>query len=274
MRFYESGDENKPTILLIPGTCCHWSIFDEVTPLLQERFHVDVVSFDGFDETEDTTYPTMEEEAERIEHHVRERYDGHVCCVYGCSLGGSYVAYLAQRGNIHFDHGILGSSDLDSANRFVAKMQSRTTSQILYEIVGKGMEPSWLQKRVERRKAEDPEMGAQMERFVHLFTHSPLVGKVTQESVYNQYYWDLVTPLKHGIDVPGTTIHVFYATQMGEKYEKRYRTYFAHPDIRRQDLNHETFFFCYPKEWTREVEDCCGLADDPSLPTAESSESS
>lgn len=259
MKFYECGDASNPVILLIPGTCCHWTIFNDVTPLLEERFHVVTVSFDGFDETEDTTYPTMKEEAEKIEQHVTEHFGGHVLCCYGCSLGGSYAAYLVQRQNIHIDHAILGSSDMDSANRFMAKMQARTTAQILYEIVGKGVVPSWLTKRVERRKAEDPEMGAQLERAVRLFTTSPLVGTLKQESVFNQYYWDLVTPIKHGIDVPGTTIHVFYATKMGPKYEKRYLTYFAHPDIRRQDMNHETFFFCYPKEWAREVEDCCGM---------------
>lgn len=49
---------------------------------------------------------------------------------------------------------------------------------------------------------------------------------ITKQSIYNQFYSDLVTKVQHGIDVPGTTIHVFYATKMGEKYEKRYCTYF------------------------------------------------
>ena len=55
---------------------------------------------------------------------------------------------------------------------------------------------------------------------------------ITKQSIYNQFYSDLVTKVQHGIDVPGTTIHVFYATKMGRKYEKRYWTYFKNPDIR------------------------------------------
>ncbi len=39
---------------------------------------------------------------------------------------------------------------------------------------------------------------------------------ITKQSIYNQFYSDLVTKVQHGIDVPGTTIHVFYAT----KWEK------------------------------------------------------
>lgn len=52
MRFYESGDITKPIILLIPGTCCHYSLFDKVIPLLKDKFYTAVVSFDGFDENE------------------------------------------------------------------------------------------------------------------------------------------------------------------------------------------------------------------------------
>lgn len=43
---------------------------------------------------------------------------------------------------------------------------------------------------------------------------------------------------------------------MGKKYLKRYENHFKNPDIRKQNLNHETFFFCYPNEWVKEVFDC------------------
>ena len=52
MKFYESGNKNLPVIMLIPGTCCHYSLFDQVLPGLQEKFYTVVVSFDGFDENE------------------------------------------------------------------------------------------------------------------------------------------------------------------------------------------------------------------------------
>ena len=76
---------------------------------------------------------------------------------------------------------------------------------------------------------------------------------ITKQSVYNQFYSDLVTKVQHGIDVPGTTIHVFYATKMGEKYEKRYCTYFKNPDIRRHNMQHEELFCCHSAEWVEEV---------------------
>ena len=76
---------------------------------------------------------------------------------------------------------------------------------------------------------------------------------ITKQSVYNQFYSDLVTKVQHGIDVPGTTIHVFYATKMGRKYEKRYCTYFKNPDIRRHNMQHEELFCCHSAEWVEEV---------------------
>ena len=60
MKIYSFGEETKPAILLLPGTCCHWKRnFGHVIPLLQEHFYVLCASYDGFDETEDSTFPNM-----------------------------------------------------------------------------------------------------------------------------------------------------------------------------------------------------------------------
>lgn len=91
-------------------------------------------------------------------------------------------------------------------------------------------------------------------RFLDMFG----IGKggnswITKTSIYNQFYSDLVTKVQHGIHVPGTIIHVFYATKMGAKYEKRYNTYFKNPNIRRKDMQHEELFCCHIEEWGEEV---------------------
>ena len=85
---------------------------------------------------------------------------------------------------------------------------------------------------------------------------------ITKQSIYNQFYSDLVTKVQHGIDVPGTTIHVFYATKMGKKYEKRYCTYFKNPDIRRHNMQHEELFCCHSAEWVEEVRKAVELPDE------------
>ena len=68
MKIYYFGAEDAPVLLLLPGTCCHWkSNFGAVIPLLADSFRVLCVSYDGFDETEQTEFPTMLEETEKIE---------------------------------------------------------------------------------------------------------------------------------------------------------------------------------------------------------------
>jgi len=129
MKFYESGDQEKPVILLIPGTCCHYSLFDKVLSLLQDKFYTVVVSFDGFDENENTEYESMEKETIQIEDYIKERFKNHITCIYGCSLGGSFASYLVQRGNILVDHIILGSSDMDQSGTWIAKIKGRLWHQ-------------------------------------------------------------------------------------------------------------------------------------------------
>ena len=92
MKVYSFGAENAPVILLHPGTCCHWKgNFGRVIPLLSDSYRVLCVSYDGFDETERTEFPTMLEETAKIEAYVKENCGGHICAAYGCSLGGSFV---------------------------------------------------------------------------------------------------------------------------------------------------------------------------------------
>ena len=86
----------------------------DAIPLLSDEYRVLCVSYDGFDETERTEFPTMLEETAKIEDYLKVNCGGHIRAAYGCSLGGSLLWALAARGNIRMDYGILGSSDLTS----------------------------------------------------------------------------------------------------------------------------------------------------------------
>ena len=67
MKIYPFGAKDAPVLLLLTGTCCHWkSNFGAVIPLLTDSFRVLCVSYDGFDETEQTEFPTMLEETKKI----------------------------------------------------------------------------------------------------------------------------------------------------------------------------------------------------------------
>mgnify|MGYP000459490881 FL=1 len=246
MKIYTFGAENAPAILLLPGTCCHWkSNFGHVIPLLAESYRVLCVSYDGFDETEATEFPTMIAETEKIEAYIKENCGGYIRAAYGCSLGGSFVGLLAARRNIHMGYGILGSSDLDQASGFTAKLQTDLLLPMIYPLIRDGRFKSrFLQKQMEKRAAE---MGDYVKAFMEMFGGAR--PYVTKQSCKNQFYSDLITPLPDKIDVPGTEIHIFYALKMGEKYRARYEQHFADPVIHEQDLQHEELLACYPEQW-------------------------
>ena len=73
----------------------------------------------------------------------------------------------------------------------------------------------------------------------------------------NQFCTDLYTSVGEHISVPGTTIHVFYAKKMGEKYLERYRKCFADPDICEFDLQHEELLAVYPDDWVKVIAEIC-----------------
>ena len=154
-------------------------------------------------------------------------------------------------GNMRVDHGIIGSSDMDEAGRLVAKIKSSMVVPFMYKMIHTGALPKFMQKKLNKTDEVKKEL---YNGFLNMFG----IGKggnpwITKQSIYNQFYSDLVTKVQHGIDVPGTTIHVFYATKMGRKYEKRYWTYFKNPDIRRHNMQHEELFCCHSAEWVEEV---------------------
>ncbi len=255
MKVYTFGNQDAPVILLLPGTCCHWkSNFGEIIPLLSTDFRVLCVSYDGFDETEQTEFPTMIEETEKIEAYIKENCGGHIRAAYGCSLGGSFVGLLAARRNIHMDYGILGSSDLDQASKFTAKLQTDLLLPMIYPLIRDGQFKSrFLQKRMEKRTEQMPDY---VNAFMAMFGGAR--PYVTKQSCKNQFFSDLITPLPDGIDVSGTEIHIFYALKMGEKYRERYLQHFAHPVIHEQDLQHEELLACYPKKWAQLVKSIAG----------------
>ena len=244
MKIYAFGNPDAPKILLLPGTCCHWkSNFGAVIPLLEGEFRVLCASYDGFDETESTTFPGMIEETEKLEDYIRNECGGHIRAAYGCSLGGSFVGLLIARQRIHIDFGILGSSDLDQAPKWIAKLETKLAIPMVYPIVRDGAAKS----KMFRKKMDSEYVRA----FMNLFGGArPYVSK---ESCETQFYSDLITPLPEKISVPGTEVHIFYALQMGKKYRARYEKHFAHPTIHEQNLRHEELLACHPQQWAQLV---------------------
>ena len=253
MKFYRTGNPDAPVILLLPGTCCHWKRnFGEVIPRLTRDFQVVCASYDGFDETEDAIFPDMRTETEKIEAFIKENFGGSIHAAYGCSLGGSFAGLLVQRGNIHIGHAIQGSSDMDQDTVWKAKLRCKIAIPLLHRIVSTGEYPKLLRGLMEKKRTP------YRDRFMTMFG----IGNgglpfMNRESIYNQFYSDLVTPLEEGICAPGTTVHCFWAAKMGEEYLRRYQKHFKEPVIHRFDMEHEELLVLYPEQWAQKVKEVC-----------------
>lgn len=254
MKFYQFGDKNNPVIMLLPGTCCYWrGNFGHVIDDLQKNFYVVCVSYDGFDETENSEFDSILLQTEKIEQYINESHGGKICAVYGCSLGGSFTGLLAARQKIKMDYCIIGGSDLDQSGRLAARLQTRLVAPLLYQVVHTGkFKIKFLQRRMDKKMESSGEYGR---AFMNMLGGGIQdMGFVTKRSIANQFYSDLITPLPMNIDVPGTEIHIFYAMKMGEKYKERYLKHFSHPIIHELDMLHEELLVAYPKEWVTLIE--------------------
>lgn len=253
LKFYEFGQKENPTIMLLPGTCCHWkNNFSQVIDLLQKNFYVVCASYDGFDETEKTEFPDMQIETEKIESYIKERFQGNIHAIYGCSLGGSFVGLLMQRGKIHMNHGIIGSSDLDEVAQRKAKLQTTLIVPLFYKMLHSGKVPKFIRKRMIKRSSEEYAKNG----LLMMGIGGVDMSFVSKNSMKNQFYSDLITVLGNHLEVQKTEIHCFYAKKMGEKYKKRYLNHFVNPHIIEHDLLHEELLVCYPQEWVNDVNSC------------------
>ena len=234
MEFVEMGNMSGKTLMLLPGTCCDWQMnFSTVIDRLKEKYHLICVNYDGFDGT-DTIFPDMITVTEKIEKYIQDNHGGRLDGALGSSLGSSFVGQLIMRENIHVDHGIFGSPDLDQSGVLSAKLKSALVTPLLT-----GFTKS--EKKKQKAKKKFVELFEMDEKTAEMFLES--FTRFSTESIKNQFYTDLITCLKDDIHVEGTTAHFIYANKMGEKYKKRYLKYFRDPDIREFNMQHEQWLF-------------------------------
>ena len=162
-------------------------------------------SYTGFDESDTESYTSVTDELDKIETYIKERYNGTIRAAYGCSLGGTFVAHLAARHNIHMRAGIIGSSDMDQAGSFKAGLVASLMVKVTYNFIHTGRYKSKLmQKRYESQMADpDPYNRA----FVAITGRDKYdMSFITKESIKNQIRSDLTTPLPIEIDNGETQI--------------------------------------------------------------------
>ena len=230
MTIEEMGNMDGKTLMLFPGTCCDWQTNSgTVIDRLSEKYHLICINYDGFDGGKDI-FPGMITVTEKIEKYILENHSGRIDGAIGSSLGSSFVGQLIQRQNVHLDHGIFGSPDLDQSGRFGAWLQSKLVVPLLTSFTGSEKKRNKTREKLKSLFLMNDETA---DKFMECF------AKFNTKSIKNEYYTDLLTHLKDDIYVEHTKVHFIYANRMGEKYLKRYKKYFRNPEIREFNMQHE-----------------------------------
>ncbi len=234
MQYEEMGNMTGKTLMLLPGTCCDWQTnFGNVIPALSQNYHLICVNYDGFDGS-GAVFPDMITVTKKIEAYIKEKHAGRLDGALGSSLGSSFVGQLVQRKNVHIDHAIFGSPDLDQSGKLSAWLQSKLVVPLLTSFTKSEKKRNKTREKLKNFFLMDDETA---DKFMECFS------KFSPESIKNEYYTDLLTWLDNDISVEHTRAHFIYANKMGEKYLRRYKKYFHDPDIREFDMQHEQWVF-------------------------------
>ena len=252
MNVTEYGVDNEKTLLLLPGAFANVELcYGNVIPALAEKYHVIAVDYDGFDGKggEFTSFIRM---AKKIEWLIQSKFEGELYAVYGSAIGSDVAGLLIQRKNILIAHAILGSPDMETCGEKSAKMRTKMMGTALIRMMQSGQVPDWIRRSMNHQIGEE-----RTERYLGILEKMPeILSDVSRISMERQFYSHLTTHLEMNIDVPGTRVHIFFATKMGEKYQERYEQHFNNPDIIRKDYGSEELLFFYPEEWVETVEEC------------------
>ena len=250
MQFTEFGNQEGKTLLLLPGTACTWQLnFKNVVNELAEKYHLIAVNYDGFEGDPNVLFTDVPTVTEKIEDYILEHHGGRVDGAYGSSLGGSFVGLLIERQRIHIDHGFIGSSDLDQGGKLTARLLTMIVGPMLSGACKSEKKRAKLKAKLQQKGAIGD--GDKSLDFANDFIDN--MKTLHPKTISRQFYSDYVTPLANDIHVEGTTVHIIYALQMGEKYGRRYRQHFRDPDIREFDMKHEVWL--YDDKWRKPVLD-------------------
>lgn len=112
MNFNTFGNEESPTLMLIPGLGVSYEIFLPLIHLLQDNFHIIAVEVDGFTLGKQTRFTSVDDQAVQVIDYVKNTLHGKLDCAYGLSLGGKILSRVMERNEVTINHAILDAAPL------------------------------------------------------------------------------------------------------------------------------------------------------------------
>ena len=125
MEIKRFGNIEGKTMMLLHGNLMCWQQFEDLIPLLERKFCVYAVSFDGFDGTGETTYTTARDQADKLAAYIEKELDGQLDLLFAESLGCGPAIFLKASPTVQIDRMILSGPeylDFGVLNRLILKV--------------------------------------------------------------------------------------------------------------------------------------------------------
>ena len=136
MEIKRFGNIEGKTMMLLHGNLMCWQQFEDLIPLLERKFCVYAVSFDGFDGTGETTYTTARDQADKLAAYIEKELDGQLDLLFAESLGCGPAVFLKASPNIQFGRMILSGPeylDFGVLNRLILKVMPQKQYRTAHE---------------------------------------------------------------------------------------------------------------------------------------------
>ena len=132
MEIKRFGNIEGKTMMLLHGNLMCWQQFEDLIPLLERKFCVYAVSFDGFDGTGETTYTTAQNQADKLADYIEKELDGQLDLLFAESLGCGPAVFLKASPTVQIDRMILSGPeylDFGVLNRLILKVMPQKQYQ-------------------------------------------------------------------------------------------------------------------------------------------------
>ena len=118
-------------MMLLHGNLMCWRQFEDLIPLLERKFCVYAVSFDGFDGTGKTTYTTAQNQADKLAGYIEKELNGRLDLLFAESLGCGPAVFLKASPTVQIDRMILSGPeylDFGVLNRLILKVMPQCSA--------------------------------------------------------------------------------------------------------------------------------------------------
>ena len=175
MRIHSHGEEQKPVIVMLPGSFCNADTMANIIEKLESEFHILAVDYNGQYEGSEKPFTSRCGEAEEIIRYLREHGISSVALVYGQSMGGEMgMELLSQmkKNSIAAGAAFFDGGPFLRFPKAVSKMLGNKFKTIVGNLRGKTLEEALKEPTIVKFSGGKPER------------YSNMLGPICQNAAY------------------------------------------------------------------------------------------